>query len=106
MTMGERGILTYRGAADRQEFFIVDSFADHVVDAVGAGDALLSYSSLAFYVTGSEAIASILGSIAAAVACEREGNIPVTPEDVMGKLASIEKMTEGSRTSIDRTVVR
>jgi rfaE bifunctional protein kinase chain/domain/rfaE bifunctional protein nucleotidyltransferase chain/domain len=106
MTMGDRGILTYRGGEDKREFFIVDSFADHVVDAVGAGDALLSYSSLAFYVTRSEVIASILGSIAAAVACEREGNIPVTPEDVMGKLASIEKMTEVSRTSIDKTVVR
>jgi len=41
--------------------------------------------------TGSCVIASVLGSAAAAVACESEGNQPVTPKDVVRKLESVEK---------------
>ncbi len=93
MKLGNRGILTYRphAQADYRAFFTVDSFADPVVDPVGAGDALLAYATLALVSTKSEVIASILGSMAAAVACERDGNYPVSPEDVIKKLNAIEK---------------
>lgn len=106
MTMGERGILTYRSMNEYRAFFTIDSFADHVIDAVGAGDALLSYGSLALYATGSEVIASILGSAAAAVACEREGNNPITPEDVTAKLNAIEDITHSSKSFIDKVITR
>jgi sugar/nucleoside kinase (ribokinase family) len=92
LKLGERGIITYRlPSPDLRAFFIIDSFADHVVDAVGSGDALLAYSTLAMVATKSEVISSILGSLAAAVACEREGNNPVSPEDVLKKLELLEK---------------
>jgi sugar/nucleoside kinase (ribokinase family) len=94
LKLGERGIITYRSleALDPRAFFNVDSFVDHVVDAVGAGDALLAYASLAHAVTGNEVIASVLGTLSAGVECEKEGNIPVGPADVVHKLDNIERI--------------
>jgi sugar/nucleoside kinase (ribokinase family) len=71
---------------------VVDSFAKKVVDAVGAGDALLAYTTLAMIFTKNEVISSILGSMAAGVECEHEGNWLVTPEQVLKKIDDIEKM--------------
>jgi rfaE bifunctional protein kinase chain/domain/rfaE bifunctional protein nucleotidyltransferase chain/domain len=98
LKLGERGIITYRSldALDPRAFFNVDSFVDHVIDAVGAGDALLAYASLAQAVTGSEVIASILGTLSAGVECEHEGNIPVGPKDVLRKIDTIERISRYS----------
>ena len=43
LKLGDRGVLTCRNADHEalDSFFVVDSFADHVEDAVGAGDARL-----------------------------------------------------------------
>lgn len=46
LKLGERGLLTYRGVESSRRHFNIDSFADHVVDAVGTGDALLAYAGL------------------------------------------------------------
>src|SRR5205814_5091372 len=63
---GDRGIITYRGStSDLRQFFTIESFADRVVDAVGAGDALLAYATLALVATKNDVIASILGNMAA-----------------------------------------
>jgi sugar/nucleoside kinase (ribokinase family) len=93
---GERGIITYRSIApeDPRAFFNVDTFAGRVVDAVGAGDALLAYATLAMVATKNEVIASILGNMAAGVECEHEGNWPVTPESVLSKIDAIEKQVK------------
>ncbi|MGE0651210.1 MAG: PfkB family carbohydrate kinase [Alphaproteobacteria bacterium] len=93
LKLGDRGILTYRtrGSGDPRTVIALDSFVDRLHDAVGAGDALLSYASLALKTTGSDAIASILGSIAAAIECEHEGNIPVTPDGVRQKIDHVEQ---------------
>ncbi len=94
LKMGGRGLITFRApvteSPDRRQFFVLDSFAGHVVDAVGSGDALLAYATLAMKATGNEVIASVLGSLAAGVECEKDGNIPVSPEDVRRKLKDIE----------------
>ena len=94
LKMGERGLITFRGPVTElpahRQFFVLDSFAGHVVDAMGSGDALLAYASLAMKATGSEVITSILGSLAAGVECEKDGNIPVSPDDVRRKLQDIE----------------
>lgn len=88
---GERGIIAYRNhTLDYRAFFVVDSFADRVVDSVGAGDALLAYATLAQVVTNNDVVAAILGNIAAAVECEYEGNWPVTPELVLKKIDKLE----------------
>jgi rfaE bifunctional protein kinase chain/domain/rfaE bifunctional protein nucleotidyltransferase chain/domain len=92
LKLGERGLLSYRAPnPEVRSFFTVDTFTDKVVDAVGAGDALLSYSTLTLRATQSTVLASILGALAAAVACERDGNVPVAPEEVLKKINSLEK---------------
>ena len=92
LKLGERGILGYRtpGAMPR-EFFTVDSLVDRLVDPIGAGDALLAYASLSLFATGDIVLASILGSVAAAVACEHQGNEPVTPSEAEEKIYILEK---------------
>ena len=95
LKLGDRGIITYRAPShDVRAFFTVDSFAHNVVDAVGAGDALLAYATLSMVTTGNSIIASILGSIAAACTCEREGNNPVSPEEVLKRLNTVEKQVK------------
>lgn len=93
LKVGSRGVLTC--TSDNHEaldsFFSLDSFVDRVVDAVGAGDGLLAYSTLAMLVSNSPAQATILGSIAAACVCENEGNVPVKREDVIAKIDAIEQ---------------
>jgi rfaE bifunctional protein kinase chain/domain/rfaE bifunctional protein nucleotidyltransferase chain/domain len=95
LKLGERGIITYRSNSpvDYRAFFAIDSFTERVVDAVGAGDALLAYSTLAMASTGSEVIASILGCMAAGVECEHDGNWPVTAETVRKKIHRVETHT-------------
>lgn len=93
LKLGDRGVLTSRSGDEEalDSYFVVDSFVEHLVDAVGAGDALLAYATLSMLATNSELIATILGSIAAACECERNGNIPVTPEDVLQKIDNTER---------------
>ncbi len=90
---GDRGIITYRAnSSDLRAFFNIESFVERVVDAVGAGDALLAYATLALVATRNEVIASILGNIAAGVECEHDGNVPVTPDMVLKKIDTVEKL--------------
>ncbi len=100
LKMGERGLITFREPVTEvpahRQFFVLDSFAGHVVDAVGSGDALLAYATLAMKATDNEIIASVLGSFAAGVECEKDGNIPVSPDDVRRKLKDIENHTNYS----------
>ena len=92
LKLGERGMLGYRAPIhDVRSFFTIDSFVDKLLDAVGAGDALLAYATLSTVVDPSPVISSILGSMAAAVACEHDGNSPVTPDAVAKKLGEVEK---------------
>jgi rfaE bifunctional protein kinase chain/domain/rfaE bifunctional protein nucleotidyltransferase chain/domain len=94
LKLGERGNITYRAPDHNvRSFFTLDSFTENLVDAVGAGDALLAYATLALTVTGNPLIASILGSVAAALACERDGNIPIEPTEVLSRLDRLEKQT-------------
>src|SRR6185437_7927267 len=94
LKLGDRGVITCRSNAydSLDSSFVVDSFVDHVVDAVGAGDALLAYATLSMLVTDSDpVVATIIGSMAAAAECEADGNIPVRPDDVLAKVTAIEK---------------
>lgn len=94
LKLGDRGVMTCREteqSGDPRGFFVVDSFVDRVVDAVGAGDALLAYATLSLQVEKSEVAATILGSMAAALECEADGNLPIGPEDVLRKIDTVEK---------------
>jgi bifunctional ADP-heptose synthase (sugar kinase/adenylyltransferase) len=63
------------------------------VDAVGAGDALLSYATLTMVATGNEVMASILGGMAAGIECEHDGNHPVSTDLMLRKISDVEKKT-------------
>lgn len=92
LKLGERGVLACRNTNHESldSFFVIDSFVDNLVDAVGAGDALLSYATLAMLARPDESIATILGTIAAACECEFDGNIPITPDHVRAKIDKVE----------------
>jgi rfaE bifunctional protein nucleotidyltransferase chain/domain len=93
LKLGERGVLACRNADHESldSFFVIDSFVDTLVDAVGAGDALLAYATLAMLVSKNDSIATILGTIAASCECERDGNIPIATDDVRAKIADVER---------------
>jgi rfaE bifunctional protein kinase chain/domain len=95
LKLGELGLIAYRqtnNIDDPRSFFAVDSFADTVLDAVGSGDALLAYAALALIATGNPVVAAVLGTFAAAVECEHDGNVPVQPDDVRAKLDHVERV--------------
>ena len=94
LKLGDRGVLTCRSRDHERldSFFVVDSFVDNLVDAVGAGDALLAYATLSMLATKSVAIATILGSMAAACECEVDGNIPITLDRMRQKLDHMERL--------------
>lgn len=89
LKMGEHGVIAFTGP-EANDFFAVDSFARNVVDPVGAGDAMLAYSTLAMVTTSNPVIATVLGSLAAAAECCSEGNIPVTRDRVAALLDYLE----------------
>ncbi|MBU1012575.1 MAG: adenylyltransferase/cytidyltransferase family protein [Bacteroidetes bacterium] len=93
LKLGDRGVFTIPSEEKKcvSNFFAIDSFAERVLDAVGSGDALLAYATLSLLSSGSEAIATIIGSMAAACECEFDGNIPINPMDVLAKLDAVEK---------------
>jgi sugar/nucleoside kinase (ribokinase family) len=93
LKLGERGVLTCNSTDHESldSFFVIDSFVDDLVDPVGAGDALLAYSTLAMLASRDETHATILGMIAAGCECEFDGNVPVTPVDVRARLDRVEK---------------
>lgn len=93
LKLGERGVLACRNADHESldSFFVIDSFVNNLVDAVGAGDALLAYSTLAMLVSKNDSVATILGTLAAACECERDGNIPIATDDVRAKIADVER---------------
>ena len=93
LKLGERGVITCRSPNHEalDSFFVIDSFVNTLVDPVGAGDALLAYATLALMTTDNPVIATILGSMAAAVECEADGNIPVRPADVRAKIEAVER---------------
>lgn len=93
LKLGDRGVLTCRPSKgdDLRSFFVVDSFAQRVTDAVGAGDALLAYATLAMIADGSGVVATVLGSFAAALECEKDGNVPVSRDEVRQRLDQIER---------------
>ena len=93
LKLGERGVLACRDYEhySLDSYFVVNSFADKVVDAVGAGDAMLAYATLAMLASGNDAAATIIGNMAASCECEVDGNVPVTLEQVRGKIDAVER---------------
>ena len=93
LKLGEKGIIVYRESVDSgrlRSFFALDSFTESVVDPVGAGDAMLAYSTLSFLSTKNILVSAIIGLVAASLECEYDGNIPVKPLEIKKRLKDIE----------------
>jgi sugar/nucleoside kinase (ribokinase family) len=96
LKLGERGIIGYRRnnvtdtESELSSFFVLDPFLVNVVDPVGSGDALLSYAGLSDFVSNDTVIAAILGALAAACACEVDGNHPIFTKDMHKMLHDVE----------------
>ena len=93
LKLGERGVFSVINKS-KSPAFVIPSFANKVVDNTGTGDALLSYATLSMLASKSLLISSILGSIAAACECEKDGNIVIEPEEVIAKINSIEESSK------------
>ena len=62
----------------------------NLVDGIGAGDALLAASTLSFLTSNKNIlVSSIVGNIAAAIACEQQGNIPIKNNQLLKRLKEI-----------------
>lgn len=96
LKLGERGLLTCDSTdhASLDSFFVLDSFVENLVDPVGAGDALLAYSTLAILVSCDTIQSTIVGALAASCECEFDGNIPITPDHVHQKLDKVEQQMD------------
>jgi rfaE bifunctional protein nucleotidyltransferase chain/domain len=89
---GRDGAIGFRRelkGSDPRHFFVLDSFSHSIVDAVGAGDALLAYASLAWHHKSGPVIATLIGIAAASLECEKEGNHPLTRDEVLARLNSV-----------------
>ena len=92
LKLGDRGVFCLtKNKKAKSNYFSVDSFANQVVDPVGAGDALLGYATLSMLATKSLVISSILGSFAAACECEIDGNEPIQSRKLLSKIDEIEE---------------
>jgi sugar/nucleoside kinase (ribokinase family) len=89
--LGERGILACSNNLETPDFIGLNALQNEVIDAVGAGDALLAYSSLSLASGTNLSVSSLLGSIAASISCAHNGNVPISYEDLGKEIKRIEK---------------
>jgi rfaE bifunctional protein kinase chain/domain/rfaE bifunctional protein nucleotidyltransferase chain/domain len=96
LKLGSRGTMTFRSSKvepQKRSFFSIDSLhLQPIIDPVGAGDAFLAYSVLAYTVSTNEVISSIIGNIAAGLACETEGNEVIELKKIIERIEEIQSM--------------
>ena len=71
--------------------FTISPFVQNLLDPVGAGDALLAYSTMGLLKSKSIVVAAILGTLAASCECEIDGNEPIRKELLTSKINKLEK---------------
>ena len=89
LKLGSRGTFVVDNLK-KSNTFSFPSLTSNVVDPVGAGDALLAYSTFGLLASKSIVPASILGSLAAACQCESDGNIPIDKKTILKKIENFE----------------
>ncbi len=89
LKLGEKGIFADGLEKKIEVHFSLPSLTQNIIDNNGSGDALLAYATLTLKSSNSLVMASIIGSIAAGLECELEGNIPIRAKDVIEKIENI-----------------
>lgn len=89
MTLGAEGLLAHAAPAASDEFITdrLSAFNTSPKDSAGAGDSLLTCSSMALAVGANLWKSIYLGSIAAACQVSRVGNVPISIKDIKQELA-------------------
>ena len=106
ITLGKQGMLVFdqhrpRGADEswerklRSEY--LPALANHAVDPLGCGGALLATASLTLAAGGSVQAAAYLGSVAAAYEARQLGNQPITAENLMAVLSESLALAQARR---------
>ena len=90
LKLGSKGIMVFRkkGLYVR-EFFPIETFAENIVDGVGAGDAMLAGSSMGLICSKNILISSIIGNAAAALVCKKNGNNPISTRELISIIKKI-----------------
>lgn len=94
--MGSKGLITLRRELknnDIRSFFVIDALEKNSIDPVGCGDALLAYASLALYYSKNIVLASIIGSMSAAIESKINGNLPIKLDKVLDKVKELKNKT-------------
>ena len=93
LKLGKRGVLSVLNKKHdtNNSYISIDSFSKSS-ESVGAGDALLAYSTLSYLKTKNKVIASIIGTIAASLECELDGNITIKPNDIINRIDFLKKL--------------
>ena len=91
LKIGERGLIAL--AKNKPEYITLDPFVENLIDANGAGDALLAFSSATLFKEKSLIMASIIGIIAASCKCEKNGNTPININEMINKIKKIKNQT-------------
>jgi rfaE bifunctional protein kinase chain/domain len=85
-TLGSEGILIYNSTQNELLTDNIQALNTNAKDVSGAGDSLLTCSSMAKVVGANIWESAYLGSIAAAIQVSRVGNIPIKKEEILHEL--------------------
>lgn len=90
LKLSEKGLMCFKKSGLKpRDFYSIDSFAENVVDPVGAGDALLASTCLVYGITKNIVISSLVGSMSAAIECSKKGNIPITKKELISFIEKV-----------------
>ncbi len=85
-TLGGEGMMIYNDTIDDLMTDNITALGGNIKDVSGAGDSLLTCSSMALCVGASIWESGYLGSVAAAIQVSRVGNIPILKDEVLKEL--------------------
>lgn len=85
-TLGAEGIMIYNSSKNELLTDNITALGNIVKDVSGAGDSLLTCSSMALCVGATVWESAYLGSIAAAIQVSRIGNVPITKDEILKEL--------------------
>ena len=86
-TLGAEGVMIYNTNKDELLTDNIKALATNIKDVSGAGDSLLTCSSMALCVGASIWQSAYLGSIAAAIQVGRLGNIPIEKKEIIKEIS-------------------
>jgi len=82
-TLGAEGMMIYNSTQDKLLTDNINALGNIVKDVSGAGDSLLTCSSMALAVGASIWEAAYLGSLASAIQVSRVGNVPIKKDEIL-----------------------